>query len=295
VEQPQALHTAMRRVRYAWAGPLDDAAVAERMLAENQALTVVNTRRHARELFGLIRGTPGAFHLSAAMTPAHRTQVLTDIRAALADKQPCRVVATQVVECGVDVSLPVVLRSLAGLDSIIQAGGRCNRSGERDEAVVTVFSAPDHPVPSLWTEHANLARRVLTEKFPADPASPQAVAWYFQELFRTQNLDANNICDLLKANRDLAFAFRTAAQAFQLIEGGQVDVTIPRDADAQALIRRLESEGPSPEVLRTLQPHTVQIRPRQAKALGGALRLVRERVWVLDSDAYDPELGVAAD
>lgn len=292
VSDPHALHTAMRRVRYEWAGPLDDRAVVERMLAQPQALTVVNTRRHARELFALIRGNPGAFHLSAAMTPAHRTQVLADIRTALDNGQPCRVVATQVVECGVDVDFPAVFRSLAGLDSIIQAGGRCNRSGGRNDAVVTVFSAPGHPVPSLWTNHANLTRQVLTGAFAADPAAPEAVAWYFKNLFRDENRDVRGICRLLETTRQMAFAFRSAAQAFQLIEGGQVDVTVPRTAEAQDLIRRLEAEGPHPTLLRNLHPHTVQIRPAQAKALGSALRLVAERVWVLDAAAYDGEMGV---
>lgn len=292
VAEPHALHAAMRRVRYEWAGPLDDAAVAECMLAQPQVLTVVNTRRHARELFALIRGNRGTFHLSAAMTPAHRTQVLSDIRAALESSQPCRVVSTQVVECGVDVDFPAVLRSLAGLDSIIQAGGRCNRSGGRNDAVVTVFAAPGHPVPSLWSNHATLARQVLTGKFAADPAAPEAVAWYFRNLFRDENRDVHGICRLLEANKQLAFAFRAAAQAFQLIEGGQVDVTIPRTAEAQDLIRRLAAEGPTPALLRALHPHTVQLRPAQAKALGKALRLVAERVWVLDTAAYDEEMGV---
>lgn len=296
IDDPAALHRDLARVRYRWAGAMDDDTLAATLRDQPQALTVVNTRRHAQDLFARLADLPDAAHLSAAMTPDHRRRVLKRIRARLADHQPCRVVATQVVECGVDVDFPMVLRALAGLDSIIQAAGRCNRSGRLNpaDAEVTVFTSPDHPVPPLWTEHANLARLVLTERFADDPASPAAVRWYFQELFKTQTLDRADIGRLLRTNAQMAFAFRSAARAFQMIGDDQIDVVVPENADAAALIRRLERETAHPALLRALQPCTVQLRPRQAKALHGALRLIGDRVWVLDRDAYDDQTGVPA-
>ncbi|MCR6630685.1 MAG: CRISPR-associated helicase Cas3' [Magnetospirillum sp.] len=292
IENPTALHDALRRVEYTWAGRLSDGQLAEYLERHDQALTVVNTRRHARELFTLIRDLPGAVHLSAAMTPLHRAQILARIRQNLRDGRPCRVVSTQLVECGVDIDLPIVLRALAGLDSIIQAAGRCNRAGRPQPGQVTVFEPSDHGTPSPWREHANLARRVMTEEFPADPAAPEAVAWYFRNLFQSQDLDRAGILPLLAANARLNFSFRSAADAFRLIGDGQVDVTVPFDDEARSLIQQVETNGPRHDLLRDLQRHTVQIWRKDAQALKSALRTVGERVLVLTPAAYDAELGV---
>ena len=82
------------------------------------------------------------------MCPAHRTQTLDAIRAALKDGRPCRVVSTALIECGVDVSFPVVYRAEAGIDSVAQAGGRCNREWELPEGgVIYVFTPVDVPTP----------------------------------------------------------------------------------------------------------------------------------------------------
>jgi len=140
-EEVTELHRALRRVEIVPAGPMDDDALAQAMAAQHQVLTVVDTRAHARALFERIKDMGGAVHLSALMCPAHRTEVLDRLRIALRQGLPCRVVSTQLVEAGVDISFPAVYRALAGLDSIIQAAGRCNREGESTLGRVVVFEA----------------------------------------------------------------------------------------------------------------------------------------------------------
>lgn len=135
---PLHLEPAFARVRERRLGTTTDVDIAELMLAQKQSLCVVNTKKHARLLFQALGEAEGRFHLSAAMCPAHRSRVLGSsadpaagsIRRKLIDREPCRVVSTQLVEAGVDVDFPVVIRAMAGIDSIVQAAGRCNREGK---------------------------------------------------------------------------------------------------------------------------------------------------------------------
>ena len=142
-----ALFAALRRVTVRNIGVQDDAALAARIAASPRALCIVNQRAHARALFQAIRDLPGARHLSTCMHSVHRARVLAEIRAELKQRNPCRVVSTSLVEAGVDVDFPLVLRASAGLDQIAQAAGRCNREFERspEESEVLVFTAPEYP------------------------------------------------------------------------------------------------------------------------------------------------------
>jgi CRISPR-associated endonuclease/helicase Cas3 len=118
----------MRRVKVQYVGDLPDALLLQRLSAAEQVLCVVNTTKHAARLGTALAGE-GTYHLSARMCPVHRSEVLAVIRARLAGGLPCRVVSTQVIECGVDIDFPVVYRAMCGLDSLAQSAGRCNREG----------------------------------------------------------------------------------------------------------------------------------------------------------------------
>lgn len=220
VRDPDDLHRRLRRVDMVHEGKMDDAQVADILAEAPQSLAVVNSRGHARALFEGIRHLPGAVHLSARMCPAHRRAVLEGIRKDLDKGRPCRLISTQLVEAGVDVDFPLVLRALAGLDSLIQSAGRCNREGKAHRGKIMVFEPAERGVPRIWKKHAALAERVLREF--DDPLSPDAVRWYFQNLYQSENLDGKAILPLLTqgANRN-NFEFRTAAENFRLIEEGE--------------------------------------------------------------------------
>ena len=122
-------------------------ALAARLQQQEQvraSSTAVMPRRIFQQLSG-----PGNFHLSTLMYPAHRKKILAEIRLRLRDGLPCRVISTSLIEAGVDVDFPAVYRELAGLDSILQAAGRCNREGKRPpaESIVTIFLGED-PLPA---------------------------------------------------------------------------------------------------------------------------------------------------
>ena len=100
-----------------------DAQLAELMRKSRQALCIVNTRRHARELYETIHDQNGSFHLSTLMCARHRGEVLETVRRRLDDNAPVHLIATSLIEAGVDVDFPVVWRAEAGLESIVQAAG----------------------------------------------------------------------------------------------------------------------------------------------------------------------------
>src|SRR5690606_3025017 len=130
----------LNRARISW--EIDEAVsweyVAGRLLDVSQCLAIVNLRDHANELYQLLKmqaaqrglDSTACFHLSTRMCAAHRLRVLDQIRARLKDGHPCWVVSTQLIEAGVDVDFPRVLRALAPLEAIIQAAGRADREGK---------------------------------------------------------------------------------------------------------------------------------------------------------------------
>lgn len=300
MEDPEDLHATLSRVTYDWAGEMDDEAAAARLAASPQALAVVNTRAHARALFERCRSQEGVRHLSALMSPAHRSRVVEAVKEDLKHDRPCRVVATQVVECGVDLDFPVVLRALAGLDSIVQAAGRCNRSGRPEKGRVTVFQPADQSLPPQWSNHAALARRALEGEFAADPAHPRALHAYFQSLYNDhrEGLDRGNVLALLTPRMvggRVDIDFPAAARAFRLIEEEGIEVVVaapPERDEVAALLARAEAGETGRDLLRDLQRHAVRLRPREAKALAAHIRPAGERVLVLDDAVYDETCGV---
>ncbi|HAD25367.1 MAG TPA: CRISPR-associated helicase/endonuclease Cas3, partial [Alphaproteobacteria bacterium] len=132
-------------------GEMDDDALVAALRDAPQGLIIVNTRQHALNLYHAAREAElsGLYHLTTRQYAAHRRLILAEIRQALDEGRPCRLIATSLVEAGIDVDFPRLWRATAGLDQIAQAAGRCNREGRRpaDESIVTIFQAPDNPPP----------------------------------------------------------------------------------------------------------------------------------------------------
>ena len=213
-----------RRVRYRDGGMLSDEALAEALCQELQALCIVNTRKTAQKVYALLP-EEGRFHLSTLMHPAHRKAVLKTIRLRLKAGLPCRVVSTSLIEAGVDVDFPAVYRELAGLDSIAQAAGRCNREGKRnaDNSIVTWFQS-EHPVPVLQRINIQAAREALEEG--GNPGNPETMQRYFTVLRSLigENMDKSQ---MMKTLREQLLPFKTVSEAFHLIEEDTYTVYIP--------------------------------------------------------------------
>ena len=274
--RPAALFRALRRATAEVAAePVADETIAERFAAVPQMLCIVNTRAHARALFDRIAALPGAAHLTTLMCPAHRREALAEQRVRLRDGLPVRLVATSLIEAGVDVSFPEVWRARAGLDSIAQAAGRCNREGELSPALgrVVVFTPTDDRMPRSLRAFQEAANSVISDH--SDILSPEAVAAYFRELYFQKGiaaLDAAAVDDrpgILPAIADRAgdwrFPFESIARAFRMIDETSDPVAVPWNAQAEALLDRLAATPkPLRDDLRALQSFVVGI-PRAAR------------------------------
>ena len=237
---PSRLYRALKRVQVHDIGPQDDAALAARMREAPQVLTIVDNRTQARRLFDAIEDAPGARHLSTLMTPSHRRHVLDDVRRRLGDGLPVRLAATSLVEAGVDVDFPLVMRAASGIDRIAQAAGRCNREGRMDApGKVLVFRSQEHRAPPELKGFAETGAAILA-RHEDDPLSLEAVADYFRELFHRYGADAldcaeigsgpDKVVGILREIEATAsgvlFRFADIADAFRVIEDGQRAVIV---------------------------------------------------------------------
>ena len=296
----------LRRVRVQNIGTLDDEALTGQMRGREQVLCIVNNRRHARAIYQSMHDLPGARHLTTLMCAKHRSEVLAEVRQMLKDSQPCRLVSTSLIEAGVDVDFPTVLRAEAGLDSIAQAAGRCNREGRHppDASEVLVFTTANDdwaPPPEL-KQFAQAAREVL-RLHPDDPLSPTAIERYFRLLYwqrGEQELDAHNLLGMLQSSRIDSLPLETLATKFRLIENLQFPVVIPFDDHASAALRGLEFIDKVGGVARLLQPYIVQL-PRQGydalHRVGAIQPAANEKfgdqfMWLMNESLYSQEVGL---
>lgn len=290
---PAGLYAALRRVAVEWRQqPLADSAIVARFQEQPQMLCIVNSRGHARALFDAIVDQPGAGHLTTLMCAKHRREVLAAIRSDLAQGLPVRLVATSLIEAGVDVSFPEVWRAAAGLSNIAQAAGRCNRSGELAGLGRTVIFEPaEHRIPPAIDAFYTPAREALRLN-AEDPLSLAAIHHYYRALYWHQGhaaLDrATGLGEpypILPAVRDsldargINFPFRTISDAFRMIDEAMDPVLIPYDAEAEEALHAL-AHAPFPPggILRTLQQYVVPV-PKKLRATmlaSGIARLVRE-------------------
>lgn len=310
IDDPAALHAQLRRTAVHWPQdlhtPIDWPELLPRVIEQPSALVIVNTRRDAYEL---TRALPaGTLHLSAAMCGAHRQAVVQQIRERLqtlrdGDGVPLRVVSTQLIEAGVDVDFPVVFRALAGLDSIAQAAGRCNREGRQAQGDVHVFV---RPIPRLLAQLRSAAETSISlndEGLP-DALAPEAFERYFKVFYQRQpSHDMRGVVGEL-ADRDnlLQFNFRTAARKFRLIDDeDQVSLLVPyqlideRHAHLAALITKLSQGETDRWLMRAMQRYTVTIRKRQLTDLerqGDVKELMPGLYLLRDETIYDPVFGL---
>ncbi|WP_425059680.1 hypothetical protein SCACP_02770 [Sporomusa carbonis] len=304
MDNPRELQKVFKRVTVQYSGEMTDEELAEAMAEKLQVLTIVNTRRHAQLLFNKLqqKTAEGTYHLSARMCPVHRKIVLAEIRQALKDGRECRVVSTQLIEAGVDVDFPAVYRSEAGIDSIAQAAGRCNREGRIAEGHVVVFKPEKHGMPEKgrFSAVAGIARSTMrqVEKFDGELLSLKAIEYYFQQLFELEkdHLDLQGILRMIEEGRDnLAFPFATIGNEFQLIDSTTIPVVIPWDEHAETLMEEAEHHPFPASKARLLQPYVVQVYQHELaalvkenviKSIGGFMNFLSDRSF------YDRQFGL---
>ncbi|HUG26112.1 CRISPR-associated endonuclease Cas3'' [Piscinibacter sp.] len=316
VADTEALHHRLRRVVVRVPADLTTVttldALATRLTAHARVLCVVNRRDDARDLFRLLPHDT-AIHLSGLMCGEHRSHTIREIRRALHDGEMVRVVSTQLVESGVDLDFPVVYRALAGLDSVAQAAGRCNREGslrDRNGAPIpgeVVVFVPPRPAPVGALRMAAEAGRRMFEQDSDDPLAPERFRGYFCELFwkHGDRLDAKSIIAHLTPDARGSIRFRTAAREFRLIEDNQLPVVVRytptqnedhrSSFDINSVLEGLRFTPPDRQMFRRLQRFTVTV-PRyhhDRLRAQGHIEELHPGIWVqVTSDLYDQRLGL---
>ncbi len=313
IDEPDTLFDALKRVDVVlppdWTTPTAWVDLAAQLSAEDCVLVIVNTRKAARELQRLMPSD--TLHLSALMCGAHRKDVITQIKERLNakreghDYRPLRVVSTQLVEAGVDIDFPVVYRALAGLDSIAQAAGRCNREGRMaGKGRVVVFVPPERPPLGHLRKGADACVSTL-HGHTNDPLARGLFDRYFKEFYNSVDLDAKEVVAKLTIDdrKTLSVQFRTAAEAFRLIDDADSATVVVRYArqcdEIEKLLGILAAEGPQRWLMRKLQRYTVTIPKRWADKMLDQRSLVLPLpglyVQVDAENLYDPMLGLKPD
>jgi CRISPR-associated endonuclease/helicase Cas3 len=300
VDNPENVFKELRRTEVKLIGKLNDFELVNRLSKERQVLCIVSTKPHARTIFEQLRKEDGLFHLSTNMYPIHRRRVLEKIRARLENKQTCRVISTSLIEAGVDLDFPVVYRAMAGLDSIAQAAGRCNREGKMMDALGQVFVFEEENPPKMpWLKRCiTRAGETLRTMPNSDPQDLEVMRRYFELLYDVQDLDNKQILQLLnpKLHKELHFPFKEAAQLFRFIEDESVGVIVAKEIEARELIQELRYTEYPRSTLRRLQQYSVAVRSKDLAILvnSGAVEMIHEEYPVLcNENAYADDVGLS--
>lgn len=275
--------------------------IANEILKHPKVLCIVNTRKDAYEIYRRLSGSTNTFHLSKNMYASHIQSHLTDIKNMLKDSQceTLRLISTQLIEAGVDIDFPVVLRQEAGLDSIIQAAGRCNREGKHKVGVVKVFKIKDrNPCPGLMTK-GNSARKALSN--PADIHNPAVISQYYENLYsRCTSFDTIKIkelgttiehqtCKLLLDGGH----FETVGKNFRLIDDNSRSIIIACHAP-EHLISMIKNDCISKTLLQQLSAYTVSIPEYTYKKLlkDGCIEELSNGHALMENSLYYEDTGL---
>lgn len=283
--------------------------IADKLKAVDQALVVVNLKRHALGLMDLLRDLPGVFHLSTNLCAEHRRAVMTRVKKELEVGQPCRLVSTQCVEAGVDVDFPIVFRAMGPLEATAQAAGRCNREGKLNQlgrlGEVNVFEPEEeghwkkrYPTFSYY-QATSVTQTLLKERdYNLSINDPELFRTYYRRLYDLNNPATQNT-DLTRAVQELDFV--EIARAYRLIEQNAIQVLVPwadRHEEFQTLREEADRQGINSNWMRRAQSLAVSVYRTNdgppawaipAKLWRGG---VSDEWFILEGDFYNETLGL---
>lgn len=331
LSEPETVFRKLRRVDYdiePKETPLNWPSLADKMISHPQALCILNIRSQAFGLWEALRIALSGkrhneklgeelFHLSSAMCPAHRLDLLglsknpplNNIKARLESGKPCYVASTQLIEAGVDIDFPVVFRAMGPLDSLVQAAGRCNREGLlRDEngnfchGQVIIFHPSDGGLPpGIYRKGTSITPAYLEPETLAE--NPTIFSCYFNELYQVTPTDFARIGQHTIQEDRAAFRFRTVAEHARVITEPTISVIVPYGKGKLMVDEIRRTKDFDFRSLRQLQRYMVNVRNQgpysdfaKLKAIGAITPLLDERleIPVLGEWCYktDPPLGV---
>lgn len=293
------------RTTISYKGKMSAENVAEELKGLEQALCIVNTRKSAQEIYDIIKNDSeleGTFCLTTLQCAFDRLDILRCIRKRLSEGKECKVIATSLIEAGVDIDFPVVYREETGIDSVFQAAGRCNREGKRDKAKspVYIFSLKGQSSNALQQIRQNIdATEVSTDRY--QNFSFSAVQKYFNYFFSLKGetaLDSKNIMLMHKdGSQGCLLPFRKIDEKFKIIDSDAVTVYIPLDDTAKSLCKRLKSGEFSKGIFRKLGRYSVNVWPKHLEELSSLGKVTSidddRKSFILDDlSVYSREYGL---
>ena len=286
-----------RRTSFEKEGRLTTDELVSRLESQQQVLCIVNTRKFAQEVYEALP-SEGRFHLSTLMCPVHRKQKLDEIRERLKSGKTCRVVSTSLIEAGVDVDFPRVFREMAGLDSILQAAGRCNREGKRsaESSIVTVFES-ENKVNKLIAVNRDAAEETVRDW--TQPNTTSTIERYFKA-YRDflRNDDKSGVMTASeKGISGCGLPFEWIAKEFKLIDQNTFAVYIPI-GEGKELVSRLREGERSRGLYRRAGMYSVSVYQNQFDSLinaGAAEPFGEDAAFLTDCSLYSDEKGLSTD
>ena len=286
-----------KRVTYENIGSIVFDNLIARLKTEKRALCIVNTKKCAQKIYKELEGE-GIYHLSTSMYPKHRKLILEQIKHRMRNKNtPCVLISTSLVEAGVDLDFDTVYRQIAGVDSVIQAAGRCNREGENgaDESKVVIFDLDGiKPLPSQ-SLNISITRSLLQEY--EDISDLKCITEYFRRLynFRESSLDKKKI---IGEFCDWKYNFDKVAKEFRLIEEEARGVLVPIESEAKVLLEEFKNQGYSRTRMRKASQYCVQIYDNIFNIMYGAgmVREISSEIKnfyeLVDTELYTDDMGL---
>ena len=291
--------TFFKRVHFENMGKLSEEALKNYLMEETQALCIVNTKKRAQKIYHELKGE-GVFHLSTSMYPKHRKRVLKQVKERLANKEKCILISTSLVEAGVDLDFYTVYRQIAGVDSMIQAAGRCNREGNRttEESKVVIFQFEEKEAVPGQQQQIDVSESLLTDECKIEDL--ETITKYFQMLyhFRGESLDKKKICEELKGG---LYNFARVGKEFRLIEKNTKTIFINTEVEAQKILQNLKVKGFTRSGMRRAAQYCVTVYDQKFDKYNGMGILwpvsedIQDFYVLTDLEQYSEETGLNLD
>ncbi len=274
--------------------------LGEELSQLSQVLVIVNHRKSAKTLWEQLP-KEGSYCLSTLLYPKHRKELFIEIRQRLKDELPCRVVSTSLIEAGVDLDFPLVFREIAGLDSILQAAGRCNREGKRpiEESILYYFKS-EESIPKGIQQNVDSFTEI--SKMYTDVTALDAISSYFNLLWYLkgdENLDKNHILDAFeKGISGNKFPFLKVADSFRLLESSTIPVYIPLEGGengGESLVQQLKTGSINRDLYRKLGQFSVNLYEEQLNNLiktGAVTKTEKGDMILSDISLYHKKTGL---
>lgn len=279
-------------------GVVTEDCLIKQLQEEQQALCIVNTKKRAQRIYKELKGE-GVYHLSTSMYPAHRKRVLDEIREKLRSNEKCILISTSLVEAGVDLDFHSVYRELAGVDSMIQAAGRCNREGlrEAENSKVFIFRFEEKEAVLGQRQQIDAAKSLIADG--RDLSDMETITKYFEMLYHIKgdSLDKKKILDEF-TNKKMKYNFAKVGKEFKLIEQNTKTIFVNREETADEILQELQRKGFTRSGMRRASQYCINVYDQTFDKMYGAgmLQPVSEDMkdfYVLtDNSRYTKEMGL---